>query len=88
VNVVEKGTMNGTVADLDGKYALIVSSPDAVIVFSFIGFAQQEVKVNGRTQIDVVLEEMVEKLEEVVVYGYGIQKKADVTGAISTIKTK
>jgi TonB-linked SusC/RagA family outer membrane protein len=88
VNIVEKGTLNGTVADLNGKYTLNVSSPDVVIVFSYIGFAAQEVKVNGRTQIDVVMEEMVEKLEEVVVYGYGVQKKADVTGAISTIKTK
>ena len=88
VNIVEKGTMNGTVADLDGKYTLTVSSPDAVIVFSFMGFAQQEVKIDGRTQIDIVMEEMIETLDEVVVYGYGVQKKADVTGAISTIKTK
>lgn len=88
VNIVEKGTLNGTVADLDGKYTLIVSGPDAVIVFSFIGFAPQEVKIDGRAQIDVVLEEIIERLEEVVVYGYGIQKKADVTGAISTIKTQ
>ncbi len=59
VNIVEKGTMNGTVADLDGKYTLTVSRPDVVIVFSFLGFATQEIKIDGRTQIDVVLEEMI-----------------------------
>ncbi|HSO87091.1 MAG TPA: TonB-dependent receptor [Draconibacterium sp.] len=88
VNIVEKGTMNGTVTDFDGNFTIKVSSPNAVLKFSSIGFAQMEVEINGRTSIDVVMEENIEKLEEVVVVGYGIQKKADVTGAISTIKTE
>ena len=88
VNIVEKGTMNGTVTDFDGNFTIKVSGPDAVLKFSSIGFAQKEVEINGRTKIKVVLEENIEKLEEVVVVGYGIQKKADVTGAISTIKTE
>jgi len=88
VNIVEKGTMNGTVTDFDGNFTLKVSSPNAVLRFSSIGFALKEVEINGKTKIDIVLEENIEKLEEVVVVGYGIQKKADVTGAISTIKTE
>ena len=88
VNIVEKGTLNGTITDIDGKFTLKVAGPNAILKFSSIGFTQQEVEINSRTQIDVIMEENIEKLEEVVVVGYGIQKKADVTGAISTIKTE
>lgn len=88
VNIVEKGTMNGTVTDIDGNFTIKVAGPNAILRFSSIGFAQQEVEIGGRTKIDVVLKENIEKLEEVVVVGYGVQKKADVTGAISTIKTE
>ncbi len=87
-NILEEGTLNGTVTDMDGKYSIKVSSPEAVLTYSFIGFSTQAVTVNGRNTIDIVLEEEIETLEEVVVVGYGVQKKIDVTGAISSINTE
>ena len=85
VNVVEKGTNNGTVTDANGKYLLMVGSDNATLVFSFIGYVSQEVSVSGRTAIDLSMEASSETLQEVVVVGYGTQKKANVTGAVSTI---
>ena len=78
--VVVKGTTNGTSTDLDGKYALQVSDGD-VLQISFVGFTMQEVPVNGQTTINVQLEEEVALFDEVVVVGYGVQKKKLVTGA-------
>ena len=86
VNIIQKGTTNGTTTDVDGKYSLVVSEGDAVLVFSFIGYTTQEVAVNGRSVVDVALAEDVQSLEEVVVIGYGTQKKASVTAAVSTLK--
>ena len=81
VNVVEKGTTNGTVTDFDGNFELTVSS-NAVLDISYIGFLSQEVKiVAGKTTYNVVLKEDSRALEEVVVVGYGVQKKKLVTGA-------
>ncbi|WP_446772822.1 TonB-dependent receptor plug domain-containing protein, partial [Macellibacteroides fermentans] len=81
VNVVEKGTTNGTVTDFDGNFELTVSS-NAVLDISYIGFLSQEVKiVAGKTTYNVVLKEDSQALEEVVVVGYGVQKKKLVTGA-------
>jgi len=88
VNIIEKGTSNGTITDLEGHYTLSVSGPDAIIVFKYIGYKAQEIPVNGQSVIDVVLEEEIEMLDEVVVVGYGVQKKVDVTGAISSIETE
>lgn len=85
VNVIVKGTTNGTTTDAEGKYSLSVIGEDVVLVFSFIGYVTQEVQVNGRSAIDVRLEEDVQSLDEVVVVGYGTQKRANVTGAVSTI---
>ena len=75
---------NGVVTDLDGKYSLSVSS-DAVLTISSIGYTTVKVPVNGRTVIDVTLSEDVEFLDEVVVVGYGVQKKATLTGSISAV---
>lgn len=81
VNVVEKGTTNGTVTDFDGNFELTVSS-NAVLDISYIGFLSQEVKiVAGKTTYNVVLKEDSQALDEVVVVGYGVQKKKLVTGA-------
>ncbi len=88
VTIREKGTTDGTITDVDGNYAIVVSTPDAVLEFSYVGFRTQEIPVNNRTTIDVVLEEDVASLEEVVVVGYSTQKKKDLTGAIATLKTE
>lgn len=85
VNVVVKGTTHGTVTDLDGRYSLEVSSPEAVIVFSFIGFGHEEILVGSQSVINVVLTTDTNFLDEVVVIGYGTTKRQDVTGAISSV---
>lgn len=83
-SVVEKGTTNGVITDFDGNFALSVS-PKATIIISYVGYATQEVPVNGKTNIRVTLKEDTEMLDEVVVVGYGVQKKANLTGAVSTV---
>lgn len=88
VSVVEKGTTNGTVTDLDGQYNLRVGSSDAVLVFSFIGYKTQEVQLSGSNTISVQLAEDVVGLDEVVVVGYGSVKKSDLTGSVSTVKAE
>lgn len=84
VNIVEKGTSNGTVTDIDGRYSLPVPA-DAVIVFSYIGYTGQEVPRNGRNIINVTLGEDSELLDEVVVVGYGTQKKVNLTGSVAVL---
>ena len=88
-NVIQKGTTNGTTTDADGRYSLSVSEGDAVLVFSFIGYTTQEVAVNGRSVIDIALAEDVQSLEEeVVVVGYGVQRKSDITGSVGIASKK
>ncbi len=87
VNVIEKGTTNGVITDFDGKYSIDVGA-DAVLEFSFIGYATQEVVVNGRSVIDVKLVEDTQALDEVVVIGYGQTTKRDATGAVDAISSK
>ncbi|WP_416867604.1 MAG: TonB-dependent receptor [Imperialibacter sp.] len=86
VNVVEKGTTNGTITDADGGYRLSVTDENSVLVFSFIGFATQEVIVGGRSSIEVTLATDTKTLGEVVVVGYGEQKKVTVTGSVVSAK--
>lgn len=88
VAVMEKGTTNGTSTDFDGNYSLILSDPEAVLLFSYIGFEGQEIKVNGRSVIDVSLVVDVVKMDEVVVMGYGTQKKSNVIGSIASVKSE
>ena len=86
VNVLEKGTKNGTSTDFDGKYKLKLSNPKtAVLTFSFIGFKTKEVSVSGKTKVDVALVEDSNNLNEVVVVGYSSVKKSDLTGAVSVV---
>lgn len=85
-NVIEKGTTNGTVTDFDGNYTLEVAS-NATLIITFIGMETTEVAVNNQTTINVVLNEDASELDEVVVVGYGTQKKVNLTGSISTIST-
>ncbi|MEM9833657.1 MAG: SusC/RagA family TonB-linked outer membrane protein [Bacteroidota bacterium] len=84
VNVVEKGTTNGTITDIDGRYSLTIP-PEGILVFSSIGYLSQEVEVGNQTVIDVSLEEDVKQLDELVVVGYGTQKKSDLTGSIARV---
>lgn len=86
VNVVEKGTTNGTASDSDGRYSLMVSNENAVLVFSFIGYMSQEMTVGGQTSLDVTLAADLKTLQEVIVVGYGEQKKVTVTGAVVAVK--
>lgn len=82
VTVLVKGTTHGAVTDIDGKYTLPNISGDATLVFSYIGMLTQEVPVNNRTTINIVMSEDVHALEEVVVIGYGAARKRDLTGSI------
>jgi len=86
VNVTVKGTITGAITDINGAYSVNVPERDAVLVFSFIGYAKQEHPINGQTVINVALEEDAQQIEEVVVVGYGTMKKRDVLGSISTVK--
>ena len=82
VNIVVKGTVLGALTGPDGKYSLAVSGPNEILVFSFIGYNSLEVPVSGRTTIDVRLESATTELDEVIVTGYGTQKKSDLTGSV------
>ncbi|HNZ72448.1 MAG TPA: SusC/RagA family TonB-linked outer membrane protein, partial [Prolixibacteraceae bacterium] len=88
VSVVVKGSTNGTITDIDGKYTLSVPSSAKTLVFSFIGMTPKEVLIGTQSQIDVTLESGIINLEEVVAIGYGSMEKNNVTGAISSIKTE
>ncbi len=87
-NILEKGTTNGVITDLDGKYTLRVKDSHAVLVVSYIGYTAQEVVVGNRHKIDITLQEDSKLLNEVVVIGYGTQKKGDVTSAIASVKSE
>lgn len=86
-SVLEKGTTNGLITDIDGNFSLTVS-PNATIVISYVGYTTQEIPLNGRKTLNVVLKEDNEMLDEVVVIGYGTMKKSDMTGAISSVDTE
>ncbi len=84
VNVLETGTTNGVITDIDGNYQLSVS-PKAKLAFSFIGYVAQTIPVDGKTTINVVLSEDTQTLDEVVVVGYGTQKKSDISGSVASV---
>jgi TonB-dependent starch-binding outer membrane protein SusC len=86
VNVLVKGTTNGTTSAADGSYSLSAPDGNSTLVFSYIGYTTQEVPVNNRPTINVSLVADVQSLNEVVVVGYGTAKKSDLTGAVATIK--
>ena len=85
VNVFVKGTTTGFVADINGNYSITVPNQNTVLVFSFIGFTSQDITVGNRTVINVEMIEDVSQIEEVVVVGYGTQKKVNLTGAVSSL---
>lgn len=87
VNILEKGTSNGTVTDGDGNYTISVGS-NATLVFSFVGYASQEVAVGSQTDVSVALQSDITALSEVVVIGYGTVKAIDATGAVAAVKAE
>lgn len=88
VNILVKGTTNGTVSDVNGNYRLTVSDDAETLVFSSIGFTTQEISINGRTQIDLTLASSTQALEEIVVVGYGEQSRETLTSAVSKVDTE
>lgn len=87
VNIIEKGTTNGVVTDVNGTYAIQVS-PGAILVFSSIGYAPQEVAVAGQSVINLVLVPDVQQLEEIVVIGYGTSTRRDLTGSVASVTSE
>jgi TonB-dependent SusC/RagA subfamily outer membrane receptor len=85
VTIVQKGTSKGAVTDLNGNYTIPVSGPTSVLIFSFVGLKTQEIEVGQNRKIDVVLEEDVVGMDEVVVVGYGTQKRGNITGAVASV---
>ncbi|MDB5262379.1 MAG: TonB-dependent receptor plug, partial [Adhaeribacter sp.] len=86
VSINVKGTATGTITDAGGNYTLSVPNNNMILVFSFIGYVPKEVNINGRTTVDIRMEPDTKALEEVVVVGYGTQKKSDLTGAVGSVK--
>ncbi|MEM9260614.1 MAG: carboxypeptidase-like regulatory domain-containing protein, partial [Bacteroidota bacterium] len=87
VNVIVKGTTSGTTTDLDGNFALTASASD-VLIFSYTGYTTQEIAVGGQSTINLVLAPDAETLDEVVVVGYGREKKSTLTGSVSAINSE
>lgn len=85
-NIVVKGTTNGTITDADGRFVLDNIPEGAILVVSYIGYLDQEIPVSGKSVLNINLKEDTQKLDEVVVVGYGVQKKANLTGSVSTVK--
>ena len=87
VTVVVKGTTNGTVTDMDGKFTIKVE-PNTVLEFSYVGYEKQEITVQPNTTVSISMKTSVAEMDEFVVIGYGIQKKSDATGSIATVDSK
>jgi TonB-dependent starch-binding outer membrane protein SusC len=87
VTILINGTNRGTVTNVNGEYQIEAQQKDAVLVFSFIGFEDQEIEIGNQTEINVVLKESIQALDEVVVVGYGTMKKSDLTGSVASVKS-
>lgn len=85
-SIVEHGTSNGTVTDIDGKFELSVSNGNVVLSVSYIGYLPQEIPLNNKKTLSIILKENIKELDDVVVIGYGTQRKGDITSAISSVK--
>lgn len=86
VNVIEKGTTNGTVTDINGQYSVSVKNANAVLSFSYIGYKTQEIALAGKKVVNITLKDDSEALEEVVVIGYGTARKKDLTGSVIQVR--
>ena len=87
-SVLEKGTLNGTTSNFDGNFTIEVTDENAVLEVSYIGYATLVIPLNGQSNVTIQLLEDSSELDEVVVVGYGVQKKSDVTGAIGSLKSE
>ena len=87
-NIIEKGTTNGTITDFDGKFTLQNVPDNGTIQVSFVGYKTVDIQVKGQSTVKIILEEDTETLDEVVVVGYGVQKKSDVTGAMARVTSR
>ena len=85
-SILVQGTTSGTITDFDGNFTVPNVASNAVLVVSYIGYKTQNISVNGKTIFNIVLEEDTETLDEVVVVGYGVQRKSDLTGAVASVK--
>ena len=85
-NIIEKGTTNGTVTDMDGKFSLQVED-NAVLHVSYLGYLTQEIRITNQTSLNVLLEEDAQTLDELVVIGYGVVRKSDLTGSVASVKS-
>jgi len=88
VSILQKGTTNGTVTDFDGNYTITLVSGSKTLVYSYVGFLTLEKNVSGSTTVNISLEEDSQQLDQVVVVGYGTQKRASVTGAVATVSSE
>ena len=88
VNITIKGTTTGTISGMNGEYSIEVGSSDATLIFSYIGYLDQEVTVEGRLLIDIQMIQDLKNLDEVVVIGYGTQKKVNLSGAVDVVTSK
>ncbi|MEX2593134.1 MAG: TonB-dependent receptor [Anditalea sp.] len=86
--ILEKNTENGTITDVDGNFTLSVSNNNAILIISYLGYANKEINVDGQEKINIILEEGDNSLDEVVVVGYGTVKRSDLTSAISNVSTE
>lgn len=87
-SVIEKGTTNGTTTDFDGNFTIEVSDPNAILEVSYLGYTTTEIPLAGQTNVTAQLSEDATQLEDVVVVGYGVQRKSDITGAIGSVKSE
>ena len=85
VNVIEKGSSNGVSSDMNGDYIIKNISSESILIFSYLGFTDQEIKVGAKKQIDVILQQVVDELDELVIVGYGTKKKRNLTGSIVSV---
>ena len=85
---MEKGTTNGTITDFDGKYTLKVKNAKSILVVSYIGYQTQEIPVGNGGKKDITMQDDSELMDEVVVIGYGTQRKGDVTSAVASVKAE
>jgi len=86
--ILEKGTTNGVVSDFDGNFSITTIIDNPVLVISYIGYATKEIVTEGQTSITITLEESAASLDEIVIIGYGSQKKSDLTGSVATVAAK
>ncbi|QDH81592.1 TonB-dependent receptor [Echinicola soli] len=85
VNILVKGTGQGVVSDIDGKFSITIDTPDPVLIFSFIGMESLEYPLTGQTELEINMDPSEDSLDEVVVVGYGTQKKSDLTGSVGVV---